>query len=153
VLQFEEKWLGNPATAGADWIIEGSAELVGYAGVDAMGLLPLATTRGCVVKEVTDFAHQQPPGLPALSTVESAQVFQTTVGPIYSYSLTAMDELTTKSGAGLASLKTYGEAIGGGTAWQTAFQTAFGMSVTAFYTQFPAYYATLPIPATYSCRV
>ena len=153
VWQFEAKWLGNPTLAGADWIIEGSAELVGYLGVDAMGLLPINTLRGCVVKEVTDFAHQQPPGLPALSTVESAQTFQTTVGPLYSYSLTAMDELTTKAPNGIVSLRTYADAIGSGTAWQTAFQTAFGMTTSAFYNQYPAYYATLPIPPVYLCRV
>src|SRR5579884_1968513 len=45
VWQFEGKWLGNPATAGADWIIEGAAELLGYRGVDAWGLLSFNTVR------------------------------------------------------------------------------------------------------------
>jgi len=153
VWQFEYKWLGNanPTANGATWIIEGSAELVGYLGIDAKGLLPIATTRGCVVKEVTDFAKQQPPGLPALSQVESAQQFQTTVGPIYSLSLTAMDQLTSNSG--IASLKVYTDQIAGGVEWHTAFQTAFGTSTSAFYNQFPTYYNGLPIPAQYLCRV
>lgn len=153
VWQFESKWLGGPTPAGADWIIEGSAELVGYLGIDSRGLLPIQTVRGCVVKEVTDFAKQQPPGLPPLSTVESAQAFQQTVGPLYSYALSAMDQLTTTATNGVKSLVTYGDAIGGGAQWQTAFQSAFGQTTAAFYAQFPAYYASLPIPPTYSCRV
>jgi hypothetical protein len=151
VWQFEAKWLGTPTPTGAAWIIEGSAELVGYLAIDAKGMLPMSTTRGCVVKEVTDFAKQQPPGLPPLNSVEPLPVFQTTVGPLYAYSLTALDQLTTA--AGIRSLQVYADAIGSGGQWQTSFQAAFGQTPAAFYAQYPAYYATLPIPATYLCRV
>ena len=37
------------------------------------------------------------------------------------------------------SLMTYGTAIASSTAWQTAFQSAWGTSTTAFYAQFPGY--------------
>lgn len=152
VWQFQYGWLTKPQP-GPAWIIEGSAELVGYLGVDAKGLLPLSTTRGCVVKEVTDFAKQQPPGLPPLSAVESAQAFQSTIGPLYSLSLTAMDYLTAGTGAGVLSLKTYTDAVAAGQAPTAAFQAAFNTSLSTFYAQFPTYYNTLPIPAQYLCRV
>lgn len=152
VWQFQYKWLGNPNIAGADWAIEGSAELMGYNAVASKGLLTMPTVRGCMIKQVTDFAKQQPPGLPALSTLESASVFQTTVGPTYPYAMLAMDQLTTGAG-GLVSLKAYGDAIASGTAWQTAFQTAFGTSLSAFYAQYPGYLSGLTIPVNYLCGV
>jgi hypothetical protein len=148
--QFEYKWLGNPATAGATWVIEGSAELMGYKGVDARGLLSFTTAVGCQVKEVADFASTRPPGLPVLSSVETQQAFATTQGPLYAQSMLAMDQLTS-SGGGLASLRTYADAIAGGTAWQTAFQSSFGMSTSAFYAQFPSYRAGQAVPPNYLC--
>lgn len=147
VWQYEYHWLGNPNTAGAFWVIEGSAELMGFKGIDSKGLIPFNTAITCQIKQVADFQGT----LPALSSVEG-QSFQTTVGPIYSQSMLAMDQLTT-TGGGLGSLKTYGDAIAAGTAWQTAFQTSFGMTTTAFYQQFPAYRAGQPIPAQYLCGV
>jgi hypothetical protein len=151
VWQFEYHWLGNPATAGATWIIEGSAELVGFRGIAAVNLLSNATALGCQVKQVADFAKQNPPGLPALSQVESQQSFQTTVGPLYAKSMIAMDQLVTTQG--LVALKTYGDALAAGTAWPTAFQTAFGTSTTTFYAQFQAYNAGLAVPPNYLCGV
>jgi uncharacterized protein YjdB len=151
VWQWENHWLNNnPALVGAYWIAEGSAELMGFKGVDATGALPFATGVGCNVKESSDFALSHPPGLPALSSVETAQTFNGVQGPIYTTSMLGMNELTTQNG--LASLKTYADAIAAGTEWHTAFQTAFGVSTTAFYSGFPAYYASLPVPATYQCN-
>jgi hypothetical protein len=150
VWQFASRWLGGPpATTGAAWIIEGSAELVGYAGVSTQGLLPMATAKNCAVKEVADFFTRQPPGLPALQSVEAISVFQTTPGPLYPYSMLAMDQLT--AAGGIVSLKTYADAIAAGTPWATAFQAAFGTSTTAFYAGYPAYRSGLPVPATYQC--
>jgi hypothetical protein len=151
VWQFEYHWLGNPATAGATWVIEGSAELLGFRGIDAKGLLPIATAIGCQIKQVADFAQQSPPGLPALSSVESATAFQNTVGPLYSQSMLAMDQLTATGG--LVALKTYTDAIAAGTASSTAFQTSFGMSMSNFYSQFPAYRQGQPVPGAYQCGV
>ena len=151
VWQFEYKWLGNPATAGANWVIEGSAELMGFRGIANRNLLTFTTALGCQVKQVADFAVQHPPGLPALSTVESQQTFQTTVGPLYAQSMLAMDQLTTSGG--LVALKTYTDAIAAGTQWQTAFQTSFGMSTAAFYSQFPTYRAGQAVPPNYLCGV
>jgi hypothetical protein len=146
VWQFEYKWLGNPSTAGATWAIEGSAELMGWQGIIAKGLTNYQTAIGCQVKQVADFTQ----GLPPLSNVEAQQQFATTVGPIYAQSMLAMDQLTT-NGGGLAVLKTYGDAIAAGTDWHSAFQTAFGMSTSAFYSQFPAYRSSQAVPIQYLC--
>jgi hypothetical protein len=145
--QFEYKWLGNPSLAGAHWVIEGSAELMGFRGVDARGLLTFSTALGCQVKQVADYA----PGLPPLSSVETAQTFSGTAGPMYPLAMIAMDQLT--SGGGLVALKAYGDAIASGTAWQAAFETSFGMTTSAFYSQFPAYRTGLAVPPQYLCGV
>jgi hypothetical protein len=154
VWQYEYKWLGG-GKDGSAWIVEGSAELMGFNGVDAMGLLPIATAKGCQIKQVADFNTQKPPGFPSLSTVEPLQAFQSFQGPLYTISFVGMDQLTAGAG-GLVALKTYGDAIAAGNgsaAWVSAFQTAFGMSTTAFYAQFPAYNAALPVPPNYLCGV
>jgi hypothetical protein len=150
VWQFEYRWLGTAAT-GPDWIIEGSAELVGYRAAVSRGLFPGNVIIGCQVKEQADFAVQHPPGLPSLSALESHQAFQTTVGPSYTISMIGMDQLV--SSPGLAALRTYGDAIATGTPWPTAFQSAFGTSSTAFYAQFPGYLASLPVPPAFLCGV
>ena len=149
VWQFENHWLGNSATAGATWIIEGSAELMGYRGIADRDLIPMPTAIGCQVKESFDFKQSHPPGLPALSTVEAPQAFQTTVGPIYTESMLAIDQLTATPG--ILSLRTYADLIAGGTQWQTAFNASFGMSLAAFYNQFPAYRAGQAVPPNYLC--
>jgi hypothetical protein len=154
VWQYEYKWLGL-GHDGAAWITEGSAELVGWMAADAAGLMPIATSRGCQVKEASDFNTRNPPGEPALSSVESVQAFQSFQGPLYPWAMTAMDELTTSAG-GLASLKTYGDAVAANnspTGWTTAFQTAFGQSTSAFYAQYQAYFNSLPVPPSYLCGV
>ena len=149
VLQFERRWLGNVQTAGPDWIIEGAAEVVGYKGIDSRGLLPYSTAQGCQIKEYTDFGVQRPPGLPNLSALESRQAWQGTQGPLYALAMTGMDQLI--AARGLTSLNTYMDAVAAGTPFQNAFQSAFGQTTTQFYDQFPAYRATLPVPATYLC--
>lgn len=148
VLQFERRWLGGPQT-GPDWIIEGAAELVGYKGIDSAGILPYATAQGCQIKEFTDFGVRTPPGLPNLSAVESHQAWQQTQGPLYALAMTGMDQLITA--CGLGALNTYMDAIAGGSAFATAFQSAFGQSISAFYDQFPAYRAGLAVPPAYLC--
>jgi hypothetical protein len=151
IWQFEYHWLGTPANGGATWVVEGSAELMGFHGIADRGMLGFQTAIGCQVKQMSDFALQNPPGLPALSLVETPQAFQTTVGPLYAKSMLAMDQLTALNG--LVSLKAYGDAIAAGTAWPVAFQSAFGQSTAAFYAQFPAYTAGLSLPINYQCGV
>jgi hypothetical protein len=148
VLQFERRWLGTAQT-GPDWIIEGSAELVGYKALDKRGLLAYATAQGCQIKEYSDFNARNPPGLPNLSSLESHQQWQTTTGPLYALAMTGMDQLVSRSG--ITSLNTYMDAIAGGAQFPAAFPQAFGMTTTAFYDQFPAYRAALAVPPSYLC--
>ena len=152
VMQFERRWLGNPqVSAGALWVIEGAAEVVGYRGLDSAGLLSYDTARGCQVREFTDFAMREPPGLPSLSELESQQAWGQTRGPSYTVAMTGMDQLL--SSRSLTALNSYMDTVAGGTAWQTAFQNAFGQSTTAFYAQWPGYRSSLPVPASYQCGV
>ena len=148
VWQFEYRWLGGAVT-GPDWIVEGSAELVGYRAAASKGVFSSGIIIGCQVKEAADFNTRTPPGLPNLSALETHQQFQTTIGPTYTISMLGMDQLT--AGAGLAAIRTYGDAVAAGTAWPAAFQSSFGTSSTAFYAQFPGYFASLPVPASYQC--
>ena len=149
LLQFELHWLGGaPTTTGPQWLIEGAAEYVGWLGIANQNLLAFATARGCMVKQVADFAQQQPPGLPNLSQLESGQQFSMP-GPVYPLAMIGVDQLVTASGVN--SLLNYGTALASGTAYASAFQTAFTTPLATFYNQFPAYKAGLTVPANFLC--
>ncbi|MES2604976.1 MAG: hypothetical protein V4603_08565 [Pseudomonadota bacterium] len=151
LLQFEMRWLGGgPATTGPHWIIEGSAEYVGWLGINTLGGATLDTARGCMLKEVTDYGLQQPPGLPNLSEFETQQSFSRP-GPVYPLSMLGIDQLVT--GTSVNALLNYGNALTTGIAAETAFESAFGTTRAGFYAQFPTYKAALPVPATYLCRI
>lgn len=150
VLQFERRWTGGPQTiTGPDWLIEGSAEVIGFLGMAQKGWVSTDTARGCWTKEMSDFAARQPPGLPSLNLLESHQQFQTTIGPTYTVSSLAVDRLIANSG--VRALNTFMDAAGSQTPAQTSFTSAFGLSVTAFYDQFAAYRSGLTAPAAYLC--
>lgn len=152
LLQFERRWLGLQTTAasGPMWLVEGAAELAAYKAIESRGLSPYSTAQGCQIKEYTDFGQRQPPGLPNLSALDSQQNWAQTQGPLYALAMTGVDQLVTARGLG--ALTSYMDAIApSGPAG--AFQSAFGQSQTAFYDQFPAYRAALPVPASYQCGV
>ncbi|HTQ99393.1 MAG TPA: hypothetical protein VMH83_05365, partial [Candidatus Acidoferrum sp.] len=134
LLQFEQHWLGSSTSSGPQWLIEGSAEYVGWLGIANMTTispaLPLATSRGCMAKQVADFVTRSPPGLPNLDSLETAQQFSVP-GPTYALGMLAVDQLVT--GAGANSLLTYGTALAGNATVASAFQSAFGTAQTAFY--------------------
>jgi hypothetical protein len=144
---------GSNMNASSAWIIEGSAELMGYQGIAAKGLLSFSTALGCQVKESTDFANRTPAGppLPALSTVETRQAFQSTQGPLYTHSMLAMDNLTATGG--LTTIRAYGDSLAAGKTWQASFEAAFGKSAATFYGGFPGYLSGLVVPTTYLCRI
>lgn len=143
-------WSATPATSAA-WVMEGSAELVAYRGIVAKGFLAFETGLGCQVKESADFASRNPPGLPALSSVEGLQAFQSTQGPLYTHSMLAMNFLTTAGG--LTTLRAYGDSVKAGASWQAAFTSAFGKSPATFYGEFPGYLAGLTVPPAYLCGI
>jgi len=150
VLQFERRWTGQPQPiSGPDWLIEGSAEVVGFLGMAQKGWVSTDTARGCWTKEMSDFAQRQPPGLPALNLLESHQQFQSTQGPTYTVSSLAVDRLI--NNAGVRSLNTFMDAAGSGTQAATSFTSAFGLPVNTFYDQFASYRAGLSVPPAYLC--
>lgn len=149
LLQFEQRWIGGPQPAGLHWMIEGAAEYLGWLGIANQGTVSIGTARGCMLKEVTDFAASQPPGLPDLNRLESAQSFSRP-GPVYPLAMLGVQHLMSTSSAD--ALLTYGAAIAAGNTAESAFQNAFGASLPAFYQQFQTWKA-LPVPATYECRL
>ena len=149
LLQFEQRWIGGPQAAGLHWMIEGAAEYLGWLGIANQGTVSIGTARGCMLKEVTDFTASQPPGLPDLNLLESAQSFSRP-GPVYPLAMLGVQHLMSTSSAD--ALLTYGAAIAAGNTAESAFQNAFGASLPAFYQQFQTWKA-LPVPATYECRL
>ena len=149
LLQFEQRWIGGPQPAGLHWMIEGAAEYLGWLGIANQGTVSIGTARGCMLKEVTDFTASQPPGLPDLNLLESAQSFSRP-GPVYPLAMLGVQHLMSTSSAD--ALLTYGAAIAAGNTAESAFQNAFGASLPAFYQQFQTWKA-LPVPATYECRL
>jgi len=153
-LQFERRWLGqpNPQAHGAMWLIEGVPELVAFRALDSKGLLSYQTAQGCQVKEFSDFGQREPPGLPNLNAVETPAAWNSTRGPLYSVAMTGVDQLI--ASRGVTAVNTYMDALANGAnPWETAFQSAFGQTPSAFYAQFPAYRASLPVPTSYQCSV
>lgn len=149
ILQFEMGWIGVP-TPGPEWMIEGAAEFVGFRATAEQGALPFDTALGCMAKEVSDFARTNPPGLPNLSAIELRGPFRSTIGPLYALSMLGVDRL---SPGGATRLRTFGEAIGAGSIPQPAFLSAFGVTLSSFYDAWPAYLASVPVPANYLCGV
>jgi hypothetical protein len=153
LLQNEVRWIGGVPTP--TWLIEGSAELMGFGGMADVGTIPLTMARSCNIKEWSDFLTRGNPPMPPLSALETNQAWNTVNGPSYDPAFLAADYLTTNApgGAGLTSFVTFWTAIAAGTAWPTAFQAAFGQTSAAFYAAFPGYSGTLLAspPATYLC--
>jgi hypothetical protein len=137
LLQFEMQWLGhpNPDAASAHWIDEGTAEFVGWAGAAGLGLVTPAAARACMVAQ----ANAQVPPTATLGAMETGAGFG--IPGAYQLSMLGIDSLL--ASPGISALMTYGTAIGKGTAWPTAFQSAFGISKDTFYANFPAYRTSL----------
>jgi hypothetical protein len=133
VLQFEMHWLGhpNPDAASAHWMDEGAAEYMGWRGVANAGLITVESARQCMIAQ----ANAQVSSSQNLSSMETAQGFG--VPGAYQLAMLGVDQLVATPGIG--ALMTYGTAIGAGTSWPSAFQSAFGTSTTTFYGQFPSY--------------
>ena len=137
---------GQSADRGRELDHRGDRGYVGWQGVASEGLVTFDTVRGCMAKEVSDFAIRTPPGLPNLSAFETQeQAFQQTAGPLYPLSMLGVDPIVT--GRGINALMAYGSSVAQHTAWPTAFQNSFGASTADFYTQWPPYLASRPVPA------
>jgi hypothetical protein len=145
-VQFEMRWLGGPggAGSGAQWMIEGSAEYVGWRGVASAGLVAFDTTRGCMVQQAS--ALGAGPTL-SLDTMETPAGFG--VPWAYQFGMLGVDE--TIGSGNMSSLITYGNALAGGASFASAFQSSFGLTTTSLYSQFPSYRASLASLSSTAC--
>jgi hypothetical protein len=117
---------------GPVWLLEGSAETVGYR-VAADRRLVASSAAGEISR-----AKQISTPLSSLERYADVQIPN-----VYSLFHVAVDHLVSITPAGVPALTTYFNAIGGGMAWQDAFRAAFGVSVEAYYANFAAYWAGL----------
>ena len=51
----------------------------------------------------------------------------------------------------MTAVKAFGDAMAGGTQYPVSFSTAFGQTTAQFYSAWPAYLASLPVPPNYLC--
>jgi hypothetical protein len=122
----------RPPPGGPAWLLEGSAETVGYR---------VAADRRLVASSAAGEISRAKQISTPLSSLERYADIQ--IPNVYSLFHVAADHLVSITPAGVPALTTYFNAIGGGMAWQDAFRTAFGMSIEAYYANFAAYRAGL----------
>jgi hypothetical protein len=120
---------------GPTWLIEGAAETLGYRVAAARGLIDLTSfeqfdltirVRGTslTLTSLETYAGQSQPH--AWETMHLAAVHLANIAP-----------------KGVQSFVDFWNAIGAGKPWRQAFQSAFGMSVEAYYSNFASYRAGL----------
>ncbi|HWX09546.1 MAG TPA: hypothetical protein VNY33_06180 [Gaiellaceae bacterium] len=117
--------------SGPEWLDEGAAEMIGYHVASDRGLKSYPSVLASQIarsKQVT-----QP-----LSAVQTCDEFNVVPNP-YSFGHVAADHLVGLAPGGVSALTTYYNALGSGTAWPAAFQSAFGLSVDAYGANFAAY--------------
>ena len=140
LLQFEQRWLGNPTSnTGATWLIEGSAEYMGWRSAANSGLIVFDTAKGCMVTQAQQRGASS--SGPNLDSLESGQAFAASP-PGYQLAMLGVDELVTSKN--LASFFVYGDALAANTSFGTAFLNAWGQTTSAFYAQYPGYWSKLP---------
>jgi hypothetical protein len=110
---------------GPNWLLEGSAELIGWSALQSADLLSLDD----------HIAKLQPPDL-SLAGLESFLGFFIHGQPSYDLSLDAVYRLVSVRGP--ASLVQYYGLIGAGQTWQSAFEQAFGQTPADFYEKYSA---------------
>jgi hypothetical protein len=129
----ESNLSGNVQAGGPLWLLEGSAEYAGFRAIAANNLFGLESARADWVTWTKQSSN-------SLQSMETGQGFSAAVYP-YKIAPLAVDFLL---GSGSPdTLVSYYDAIGRGTPWQTAFASAFGRTIDAFYADFAAYRAGL----------
>jgi hypothetical protein len=117
--------------SGPVWLLEGSAEMVGYRVAVDRRLFP---SYASVLAGQISRAKQIGTPLSSLETYDEAQIPN-----VYGLFSVAVDHLVTVAPGGLLALTGYYNALGAGMVWQDAFRAAFGMSIEAYYANFAAY--------------
>lgn len=129
---------------GAVWLSEGSAEYVGFQAVYVdRGLASADQIRGCHQFSVD--TNSAP--LPALSELEGA-TFSRVQGTPYSLAYLAAEQAIFTSG--IQRFRNFGE-LTNSRDWHDAFQSAFLISVNAFYEMFEAYRRSWQRPRNFTC--
>jgi hypothetical protein len=137
VLQFQ---LGSFVSHPPVWLIEGSAEYVGYrAEIIDRGIESAESVHGC---QIFRAAHAPVP-IPKLSQLETSALYS--YDPGYSVPYLATEYLTREPG--LAALIAYFREK----AIDSAFESAFGIAKNDFYTKFELYRASWVAPVTDTC--
>ena len=121
---------------GPRWMIEGAAEYVGWRGVESMGLVTRDVARGCNAKLASESGA---PADASLDMLEGEEEFGK-VPSAFEFGMLGIGQLLLSRD--LPALTTYGR-LQAGTPWRTAFESAFWISTTAFYSGFPSYRAGL----------
>lgn len=114
------------------WLLEGSAELMGFFTTEAAGLYDLAAARGALIAE----ANVSSGPLPTCAAPPDRRHC------VYTLGFLAVDNLLRQSG-GHPALLNYWKLLGDGLTFEEAFAKAFNRSVAAFYAEFEAYRQTL----------
>ena len=139
LVQFEMNWREEgvfDGPLGPYWIVEGAAEYVGWRGVESMGLVTRDTARGCNARMASEVGA---PADASLDTLEDEEGFHG-VHWGFEFGMLGIDQLLLSRD--FPALATYGR-LQQGMPWRTAFESAFGISTTAFYAEFPSYRAGL----------
>lgn len=138
VLQYSMGFVKNNQPV---WLTEGTAEYVGWKGIDDLGLFPYAKAESCAL-----WGTRTSGVLSLRKLSEPVDVFRNASGDTYSEAMLGVDYLTL--GKGVRSLLTYGLTTD---AWDIGLKNVFGMTPDEFYTKFDANLATLMTPLTFEC--
>lgn len=126
---------GTVPVGGPRWLIEGSAEIVGYRAAKSAGFY-----EDYERERAWQIARVKETSIP-LRELELLDGLRRAGQSGYPLGFIACELLTRDRGLG--SLGAYWRAIAGGQTWQAAFAASFGRSVDAFYAEFESYRAGL----------
>jgi hypothetical protein len=115
---------------GPRWLIEGSAEYFGWRVISSNELYVYETARQAQIDQARLCATP-------LESMETAVEIASACPQSYSLAFVAGDYLAALHGD--SGLIAFYDSIGQGSNWQSAFQSAFGTTITTFYQQFQAY--------------
>lgn len=125
-MHFWQQDVGAPREGvGPLWLLEGSAELLGYQALIAAGLASDDETREFSVRRVL-------PETPALETMER----RSSDANEFSYPLSFLAAELLTAGTGVGSFREYWRSLSRGVAWETAFTDSFGVAPAEFYARF-----------------
>lgn len=147
IMQYSLGWIPpSQQVTSALWLLEGSAEYVGYlAAYAGQGVSSADQLRGCHQFRVVNGIR-----IPRLSELEGQGFNEVSRqgAPVYSIGYLAADYAVRDSG--LRSLNTFGLAAAN-SPWQDAFFQAFGSQLSAFYEAFEQYRNSWRPPSSYTC--